>query len=100
VEDLWKVLMLMPSDYSDQAIDNSVTKKIIEKIEFVHGGEEYDSKYPEGIPTSMLITTKDSEVLDSGMILFPGGHSRNEGVSLKDVLQYKFKKLGRTGLDK
>jgi hypothetical protein len=28
------------------------------KIEFSHGGVEYDSKYPEGIPTSMQVFTK------------------------------------------
>jgi len=27
----------------------------MDKISFTHGGKEYDSKYPEGIPTSVKI---------------------------------------------
>jgi 2-methylcitrate dehydratase len=52
-DELWKLLMLTPLDYSYPALQNQVTRKIMEKIEFEHGGSEYDSKYPEGIPTSV-----------------------------------------------
>ena len=50
--------MLSPYDYGTVALTHPVTKKLMEKIEFVHGGPEYDSKYPEGIPTSISIKTK------------------------------------------
>jgi len=30
----------------------------MEKTAFSHGGKEYDSKYPEGIPTSIDIEVK------------------------------------------
>lgn len=50
--------MLTPIDYSKNALNNETTRKLMEKIEFAHGGVEYDSKYPEGIPTSVEIRTK------------------------------------------
>ena len=37
----------------------------MEKAEFEHGGKSYDDKYPEGIPTSVVITLADGNVLDS-----------------------------------
>ena len=55
---LWKTLMLGPLDYGKFALTNAVTKKLMDKIVFEHGGAEYDSKYPEGIPTSISVTTK------------------------------------------
>lgn len=70
------------------------------KIEFEHGGKEYDDLYPKGIPTSMTITTKDNQQLDSGLVLFPGGHAANETVSLTEILQHKFIRLGQLALDK
>jgi 2-methylcitrate dehydratase len=61
IDELWKTLMLTPQDYSEVAITNPVTRKLMDKIEFHHGGPEYDSKYPEGIPTSISIETVQSE---------------------------------------
>jgi len=79
--------MLSPYDYGADALFNPVTRKLMEKVSFEHGGKEYDEKYPEGIPTSILIKTKNSEnVLDSGLVMFPGGHARNTTVSLYDAL--------------
>lgn len=74
---MWKVLMLTPMDYTHSSIVNELTLDIMDKIEFTHGGPEYDSKYPEGIPTSMQIKTKDGAVYDSGLVMFPLGHARN-----------------------
>lgn len=45
--------MLTPNDYGKNALYDETTRKIMEKIEFIHGGVEYDTKYPEGIPTSV-----------------------------------------------
>ena len=92
--------MLSPTDYGEEALNNTVTRKLMEKVEFQHGGKEYDSKYPEGIPTSVQITTKDGKVYDSGLIMFPGGHARNTDISLSSVLQYKNNLLGKIGLGK
>ena len=50
-DDIWKLLMLEPKDYSLDAIHNSKTKTMMDKITFDHGGEEFDKRYPLGIPT-------------------------------------------------
>lgn len=99
-EELWKTLMLTPLDYSKSAIFDETTRKIMSKIDFQHGGSEYDSKYPEGIPTSMEVRTTDGKVLDSGLVMFPGGHARCKDISANEVLQHKFKILGKLALEK
>jgi len=45
-EETWKHLMLLPVDYSEKAIFNEATREIMSKIQFEHGGEEYDAGYP------------------------------------------------------
>lgn len=50
----------------------------MDKIVFTHGGKSYDDKYPEGIPTSVKITLKSGEVLDSNLVMFPSGHAAND----------------------
>lgn len=55
-EDVWKALMLEPVDYSYKAINNQFSRALMEKMTFEHGGREYDEKYPDGIPTSVVIT--------------------------------------------
>lgn len=47
--------MLLPDDYSPKSIHDSTIRDLMKKIEFQHGGPEYDAKYPEGIPTSIKI---------------------------------------------
>jgi len=93
-ESLWKYLMLLPHDYSQAAIYNEVTRSFMPKIEFEHGGKEYDELYPKGIPTSMTIKTTSGKTFDSGLVEFPGGHAANETVSLSNILEHKFIKLG------
>ncbi len=58
MNDIWKKLFLTPSDYGFEGLNDKNTRKLMECIEFEHGGEKYDSKYPDGIPTSVVITTK------------------------------------------
>ncbi len=70
------------------------------KVEFQHGGKEYDDLYPRGIPTSVSIETAKGEVFDSGLIEFPGGHCANETVSLTDIMRHKFIRLGQIALEK
>ena len=94
----WKELMLEPADYAKDAVFNEFTRKLMDKIEFEHGGAEYDLRYPDGIPTSVVITGTDGKTYDSGLVMYPGGHARNERgqtpVDLEDVLRHKFKLLG------
>lgn len=54
---IWKHLMLEPKDYSLNAINNPRTKALMDKITFEHGGEEFDKRYPLGIPTQVEIET-------------------------------------------
>ena len=48
--------MLAPADYGAEALFDKETRALMEKITFSHGGKEYDEKYPDGIPTSIVIT--------------------------------------------
>lgn len=99
-DEVWKQLMLSPFDYevSDKAIYHPVTRQIMDKISFVHGGSEYDAKYPEGIPTSVKITDASGNVMDSGLVMFPAGHARNTTADLNGILRHKFQLLGKLAL--
>lgn len=58
LDELWKLLMLEPKDYGHDAIYDKDTRNFMEKITFEHGGSDYDAKYPEGIPSSVVIKLK------------------------------------------
>lgn len=92
---VWKRIMLMPEDYSQGAIHDSETRALMEKIAFEHGGAEYDAKYPDGIPTSVVVTLTSGEVIDSGLVMYPAGHARNTDADLAAILETKFGKLGQ-----
>ncbi|GAB4520185.1 MAG: hypothetical protein Tsb0013_23830 [Phycisphaerales bacterium] len=93
---VWKQLMLSPYDYKvdESAIFHPAARALMEKIDFRHGGPEYDAKYPDGIPTSLTITTKDGKDLESGLIMYPAGHARNTTADLEGILDHKFRLLG------
>jgi 2-methylcitrate dehydratase len=93
-DSLWQSLMLLPEDYGQEAILNPTTRALMEKISFVHGGLDYDAKYPEGIPTSLRVTLTNGAVLDSGLVMFPAGHARNTTADLRTILGTKFQNLG------
>lgn len=97
---IWKSLMLSPHDYmeDESAIFHPLTRALMKKITFEHGGPEYDAKYPDGIPTSLVITTADGAKLDSGLVMYPAGHARNTTANLKDILAHKFALLGDLAL--
>ena len=92
-EEAWKEWMLTPYDYGVDAMKDPLTRQLMEKIEFAHGGPEYDAKYPDGIPTSVEIHT-DRQQLDSGLVMYPSGHARERDSDLKAILEHKFFKLG------
>jgi 2-methylcitrate dehydratase len=89
----WKELMLSPDDYGDAALVHPLTRRIMEKIDFAHGGAEYDAKYPDGIPTSLAIEHATLGTLDSGLVMYPVGHARNASGLLEELLDHKFKLL-------
>lgn len=90
----WKDLILTPYDYDRSSIHNPITRSLMEKITFEHGGKDYDDKYPDGIPTSMVITDKDGNTHDSGLVMYPAGHARNTEADLHDILANKFRVMG------
>jgi 2-methylcitrate dehydratase len=95
----WQELMLVPEDYSDSSLAHPVTRRIVEKIEFVHGGPEYDARYPDGIPTSLEIEHATLGRLTSGLVMYPEGHARNTSGNLDRLLAHKFRLLASLGVD-
>ncbi|HVT13834.1 MAG TPA: MmgE/PrpD family protein [Fimbriimonadaceae bacterium] len=91
---LWKALMLSPYDYAKDAIFDPKTRELMALMEFEHGGEEYDKRYPEGIPTSVAMTDEKGVAYESGLVMFPAGHARNTSADLRDILAHKFEMLG------
>jgi 2-methylcitrate dehydratase len=65
----------------------------MDKIEFAHGGPDYDKRYPDGIPTSVVIESGDGTSFDSGMVMYPCGHARNKTGDLDALLRNKWKHL-------
>lgn len=92
---IWKALMLDPWDYqeSQTAIFDSEVRALMQRIDFQHGGPDYDAKYPDGIPTSITIDGKDS-----GLVMYPAGHARNTTADLADILRHKWALLGGLAL--
>lgn len=98
---IWKSLMLVPHDYREDetALFHPVTRALMQKIRFEHGGPSYDKKYPDGIPTSLVITDKKGDEHDSKLVMYPGGHARNTTADLRSILESKFDRLGRLATD-
>merc|ERR1719410_1805792 len=94
MDEAWKALMLSPYDYGHDALYDEATRALMQKITFSHGGEKYDSAYPEGIPTSIDITVKGGKVIESGFVMFPPGHARNTTADLDGILHHKNGMLG------
>ncbi len=95
----WRELMLVPQDYDDRALDDPLTRRLIERIEFRHGGREYDEKYPDGIPTTLEVDHQALGHLSSGLVMYPEGHARNSGDNLPGLLEYKFRLLAGLGVN-
>ena len=100
--------MLGPFDYSNVLIQDKSMRNLMDKITFSHGGPTYDEKYPEGIPTSVVVTLTgknptfnllDNSTIDSGFVLYPKGHARNTCADLKDILRHKFKMMGALAME-
>jgi 2-methylcitrate dehydratase len=94
----WPELMLVPADYDEAALFNPLTRQLIDKIEFRHGGKEYDDKYPDGIPTTLEIEHADLGRLSSGLVMYPEGHARNTSGNLATLLAHKFRTLAGLGV--
>lgn len=94
----WKSLMLVPADYDDVSLFHPLTRRLMERIEFRHGGPDYDAKYPDGIPTTLEIDHTQLGHLSSGLVMYPAGHARNTTADLDDLLHHKFRLLAALGV--
>ena len=95
----WKELMLAPHDFDRHAIMHPLTRALMAKMTFEHGGAEYDAKYPDGIPTSIVITDDAGNTHDSGLVMYPAGHARNTTADLRGILAHKWEVLGALASD-
>ena len=66
--------MLMPADYAEDesALFHPLTRRLMQQIDFRHGGREYDRRYPDGIPTTVELDHAKLGPLSSGLVMYPG----------------------------
>jgi 2-methylcitrate dehydratase len=95
----WRQLMLNVDDYSDEALFHPLTRSLMQRIVFEHGGEDYDARYPDGIPTSIELTHRRHGTVSSGLVMYPLGHARNPSDQLAPLLDHKFDKLAGMGVE-
>jgi 2-methylcitrate dehydratase len=98
-DEAWKRLMLGPYDFDAGAMFHPLTRRLMEKMTFEWGGPDYDAKYPDGIPTSMVIVDREGRQYDSGLVMYPSGHARNTVADLRGILRHKFQLLGALAVD-
>jgi 2-methylcitrate dehydratase len=95
----WETSVPMPDDYAPAALSDPAIQGLIRKIEFRHGGADYDRNYPDGIPTSVKILNREGKWFDSGLVMYPAGHARDKTTDLMPLLVSKFEKLGAIAFD-
>jgi len=89
----WESLMLLPDDYSDEAIREPAVAGLIERIAIEHGGAEYDRLYPDGIPTRVVIDHASLGSLDGGLVRYPLGHAKADAERTAAIVDLKFDRL-------
>ena len=95
----WEDLMLLPADYTMDQINNPTIRSLMDKIHVRHGGSSFDRKYPKGIPTSIRLRHNDLGTLESGLIMYPLGHSRSNFSATKEILHVKMHQLASLGVE-
>ena len=93
--DGWQRLMLTPADYAEDesALFHPLTRRLMQHIDFRHGGPEFDRRYPDGIPTTVELGHAKLGPLTSGLIMYPEGHARCDSGNLPALLNHKFRLL-------
>lgn len=99
--DGWRRLMLVPADYAEDqtALFHPLARRIMQQIDFRHGGEEYDRRYPDGIPTTVELSHGKLGPLSSGIVMYPQGHARADASQLASLLEHKFRLLAGPAVD-
>lgn len=97
----WQRLMLVPDDYAENesALFHPLTRSLMDRIDFRHGGPEFDRKYPDGIPTTVDVEHAKLGKLTSGLVMYPEGHARSTTGNLATLLDHKFRLLAGLGVD-
>jgi len=95
----WESLMLLPEDYSDEAIADPAVARLIATMAIEHGGAEYDSLYPDGIPTSVAIDHASFGRIGGGLVRYPLGHARADAAATAAVVDLKFERLVAAAVD-
>jgi len=93
----WIESMLLPADYDDDALFHPLTRQLMERIEFAHGGRKYDALYPDGIPTSLELEHERLGKFSSGLVMYPAGHARCDYLDWQPILDEKFRRLAKIG---
>ena len=100
-QDGWRRLMLVPADYAEDetALLHPITRRLMEQIDFRHGGEEFDRRYPDGIPTTIEVAHARLGPLNSDLVMYPDGHARSTSGNLDALLDRKVRLLAALGVD-
>jgi len=98
-QDYYSRLGLVPHDFTKSALNDDVTRYLMNKIDVIDGKEPYNKHFPEGIPSNLNIYFRDGKRFSSGMTKFPGGHAQNKTVDTKIMLLNKFSFFGSLGLE-
>jgi 2-methylcitrate dehydratase len=93
--DGWRRLMLTPADYAEDesALFHPLTRRLMQQIDFRHGGAEFDEKYPDGIPTTVELGHAKLGPLTSDLVMYPQGHARANAEQLVALLEHKCRLL-------
>jgi 2-methylcitrate dehydratase len=100
-QDGWRRLMLAPADYEENetALFHPLARRIMQQIDFRHGGEDYDRRYPDGIPTTVKLSHGKLGPLSSGLVMYPQGHARADATQLTSLLEHKCRLLAGPAVD-
>jgi 2-methylcitrate dehydratase len=97
----WRRLMLAPEDYAENetALFHPLARRIMQQIDFRHGGPDYDRRYPDGIPTTVELSHAKLGPLTSGLVMYPQGHARADAKELAPLLEHKCRLLAGPAVD-
>jgi 2-methylcitrate dehydratase len=100
-QDGWQRLMLLPADYAEDesALFHPLTRELMQRIDFRHGGPEYDRRYPDGIPTTVEMEHTSCGSLSSGLVMYPEGHARCNSGRLPPLLSHKIRLLASLAVE-